>query len=41
MRHTSSNVLIVNPAAPTLAVTSGRSAAVVMAQGGESGSEAS
>ena len=41
MRHTSSNVLIVNPAAPTLPVTPGRSAAVAMAQGSASGSEAS
>ena len=41
MRHTSSNVLIVNPAAPTLPVTPGRSATVAMAQGSASGSEAS
>jgi MFS family permease len=41
MRHTSSNVLIVNPAAPTLPVTANRSAAVAMAQGSGSGSEAS
>ncbi|MGI8452245.1 MAG: MFS transporter [Streptosporangiaceae bacterium] len=41
MRHTSSNVLIVNPAAPTLPVSANGSAAVAMAQGSGSGSEAS
>jgi nucleotide-binding universal stress UspA family protein len=39
MRHTSSNVLIVNPAAPTL--TANGPAAVAMAQGSGSGSERS
>jgi ACDE family multidrug resistance protein len=37
MRHTSSNVLIVNPAAPMVSVTANGSAAVAMAQGSGSG----
>jgi nucleotide-binding universal stress UspA family protein len=41
MRHTSSNVLIVNPAAPALPVTANGPAAVAMAQGSGSGSETS
>jgi predicted MFS family arabinose efflux permease/nucleotide-binding universal stress UspA family protein len=41
MRHASSNVLIVNPAAPALPDTTNRSAAVAMAQGSGSGSEKS
>jgi ACDE family multidrug resistance protein len=39
MRHTSSNVLIVNPAAPMVSVTASSSAAVAMAQGSGPGSE--
>ena len=39
MRHTSSNVLIVNPAAPTVSVSPNGSAAVAMAQGSGSGRE--
>jgi MFS transporter, ACDE family, multidrug resistance protein len=37
MRHTSSNVLIVNPAAPMVSVSANGSAAVAMAQGSGSG----
>jgi MFS family permease len=39
MRHTSNNVLIVNPAAPMVPVTANSSAAVAMAQGSGPGSE--
>jgi ACDE family multidrug resistance protein len=39
MRHTSSNVLIVNPAAPMVSVSPNGSAAVAMAQGSGSGRE--
>jgi MFS transporter, ACDE family, multidrug resistance protein len=39
MRHTSSNVLIVNPAAPMVSVSANGSAAVAMAQGSGSGRE--
>ncbi len=39
MRHTSSNVLIVNPAAPVFPVAANGSAAVAMAQGGGSSGE--
>ena len=39
MRHTSSNVLIVNPAAPMVSASANASAAVAMAQGSGSASE--